>query len=91
MNQLTTLRLAYSHAVLRPRGRAVPVAAVRAMQTFAPSGRSPHGLICTWTRNPATGRLECAWSPMSEQDRCSVWRPGRRVMPVLRPLERRAA
>ena len=91
MNRLTTLRLAYSHTAPRPRGQAVPVAAARASHTFAPLGRPPHGLFCTWTRNPTTGRLECAWSPVSEHYRCSVRRPGRRMQFVLRPLAIRAA
>ena len=98
MNKLTTLRAAFSPHIFwhAPRlRRYCPVAPV-AVPRSAPAHHAPHGLICTWTQDPATGRLHCAWSaaepePLSS-NRHSSRRPPRRQKRVLaRPRLRNAA
>jgi hypothetical protein len=79
MNKFTTLHLAHSRAVFPLHRQAAAVAGPCIAQISASGGCLPRGLVCAWRRNPETGRLECAWSPVSQQDRCIVWRPKRRV------------
>jgi hypothetical protein len=72
MNKLTTLHAARITRAARPR-RQDAAAAVISMTEAVPANRS-RGLSCTWTRDPATGRLECRWSLFVEPDRSCAWR-----------------
>jgi hypothetical protein len=81
MNKLTTLQLAHGRAVF-PQHRQVAAVADSCIAPISASrGCLPRGLVCAWRRNPETGRLECAWSPVSQQDRCIAWRP-KRLIPL---------
>jgi hypothetical protein len=64
-----TLRLA------RGQRRGVVAPARLALPTSAPRAASPRALTCSWTRDPATGQLECTWSSLSPLDRSTVRRP----------------
>jgi hypothetical protein len=88
MNKLTNFRLAFGQRNLRLSRKAFSDVAVR---PAAPAVRARNGLLCSWTRDPATGRLRCRWSNTSQQDRSIVHRPGRPVVPVSQPPLKLAA
>lgn len=89
MNKLTILHGVHSPAAFRLR-RDVPAAASVAVKSAAPATGARHGLTCTWTLDPATGRLRCSWSPLSsQQDRRSARCSQRRA--IAWPRELRAA
>ena len=80
-----TLRLARGQrrSIVAPVRPTVPMSAPRAA--------SPRALTCSWTRDSATGQLECTWSSLSPLDRSTVRRRSRHALPQPWPQPRLAA
>jgi hypothetical protein len=91
MNKLTTLRLASGPALFRAQRQVLVRPALAVMNAVAPNVPSNRGLACTWMRDPETGRLECTWSSLSQSDRSSARRHGRRALGLLPQPMKRAA